>query len=107
MALRKVWSEPLSSSTNGFFTGKERDPHSTECSRICATPVESSGGVLKVTPNTLFSSSLTRLSTSAPVFLWRYNRASELTSAICCSRTSSKAGCADMEGSGFGKVRLI
>ena len=60
MALRNVFIELFSSSTKGFFTGYLRLPQSTECSRICATPVESSGGVLKVTPNTLFSSSLTQ-----------------------------------------------
>ena len=58
MALRKVFIELLMSSTKGFLTGYLREPQSTECSRMWATPVESSGGVLKVMPNTLFSSSL-------------------------------------------------
>ncbi|MNT40733.1 hypothetical protein D3C72_1770660 [compost metagenome] len=92
MALRKVCIDPFNNSTKGFLTGYFRLPHSTECSRICAIPVESSGGVLKVMPNTLFSSSLTRLSTSAPVFLCRNSCAWLFTSAICASRLSSKAG---------------
>ena len=69
MALRKVLSEPLSISTNGSFTGKRREPQSTECSRMCGTPVSSLGRVLKLHEKTLFSSSASTERTSAPVTL--------------------------------------
>ena len=46
---------------------QRREPQSTACSRMWATPVESRGGVRKVMPNTLFSSSLMSESSSAPV----------------------------------------
>ena len=36
-------SELFISSTNGSLIGYLRDPHSTECSRIWATPVEFGG----------------------------------------------------------------
>ena len=71
MALRKVLSELFISSTNGSLMGYLRDPHSTECSRMWATPVESEGGVPKLTPNTLFSSVLMSEISSAPVSTWR------------------------------------
>ena len=71
MALRNVLSELFMSSTNGSLIGYLRDPHSTECSRIWATPVESAGGVPKLTPNTLFSSALSSEINSAPVATWR------------------------------------
>ena len=43
IALRKVLSELFISSTNGSLIGYLRDPHSTECSRMWATPVEIGG----------------------------------------------------------------
>ncbi len=71
MALRKVLSELFISSTNGSLIGYLRDPQSTECSRMWATPVESDGGVAKLMPNTLFSSALRSEISSAPVATWR------------------------------------
>ena len=47
MAFKKVFKEPFTSSTKGSFTGNSFEPHNTECSRICATPVESFGVVRK------------------------------------------------------------
>ena len=46
---------------------------STECSIMCATPVESGGGVRKVTPKTLFSS-LLLIVVAAPFNSCRYRR---------------------------------
>ena len=34
MALRKVFKDPLMSSTKGSLMGYLREPHSTECSRM-------------------------------------------------------------------------
>ena len=49
--------------------GKFLDPHNTECSRICGSPVLSSGGVRNPTVNTLFSSSFSISTSLAPLFL--------------------------------------
>ena len=38
-------------SKNGSRTGKRREPASTQCSRMCGTPVSSDDGVGKVTEN--------------------------------------------------------
>ena len=40
MAFKNVFRDPFTSSTKGSFTGNFRDPQSTECSRMWATPVE-------------------------------------------------------------------
>ena len=71
MALRNVCMELLIRSTNGSLTGNLADPHSTECSRIWNTPVESAGGVLKPMAKALFSSSHARYSRRAPEAVWR------------------------------------
>ena len=63
----KVAHEPFSSSMNSSFTGYLREPESTACSRMWATPVWSEGSVLKLIPNDLFSSRLVSESSSAPV----------------------------------------
>ena len=81
MALRKVFREPLMSSTKGSLMGYLREPHSTECSRMWGMPVELAGGVRRVTPKHLFSSSLLRLMTSAPVLVWRKKNTLESYSA--------------------------
>ena len=57
------------SSTKGSLMGYLRDPQSTECSRMWGMPVELVGGVRRTTPKVLFSSSLQRDMSSAPVFL--------------------------------------
>eukprot|EP00966_Prymnesium_polylepis_P245817 5686229-Prymnesium_polylepis.2 len=89
IAFRNVFSEPFSSSTNGSFSGYLREPHSTECSRMCGTPVSSVGRVLKLALNTLFSSSASIESTSAPVCLWRYSALVRPRSGTDSSRRSS------------------
>src|SRR5262245_58735949 len=86
----KVAHEPFRSSMNSSFTGYLREPLSTECSRMCATPVSSEGSVGNVTAKVLFSSWLTSDSTSAPVRLCRKRRAAVSNSGMDCSRTSSK-----------------
>ena len=57
MAFRNVFSEPLTNSTKGSFSGNFREPHKTECSQIWGTPVLSDGVVRKEMENTLLSSS--------------------------------------------------
>lgn len=70
-ALRNVLSEPFISSTNGSLIGYLRLPQSTECSRMCGTPLLSSTGVRSTAPKVLFSSSgETQEMTSAPVLSW-------------------------------------
>ena len=56
-AFKNVFKEPFTSSTKGSFKGNLRDPHNTECSKMCATPVLSCGGVRNATWNTLLESS--------------------------------------------------
>ena len=68
MALRKVFKEPLTSSTNGSLSGYFLDPQSTECSTMCATPVSSAGVVRKLMENTLLSSSFSKKKRRAPLF---------------------------------------
>ena len=48
MALRKVFGLDRSTWENGSLTGNLFDPDRTVCSRICATPLLSSDGVLKM-----------------------------------------------------------
>src|SRR5262249_33367809 len=92
MALRNVAHEPLSSSMKSSFTGYLREPLSTECSRICATPVSSDGKVRNVTAKDLFSSRLVSDSTCAWVRLCWNRRAVVSSSGMNCSRTSLKSG---------------
>ena len=68
IALRKVFKEPLTSSTNGSLSGYLREPQSVECSTMCATPVSSTGGVRNEMEKTLLSSSLARKKRRAPLF---------------------------------------
>ena len=69
MALRNVFKEPLANSTKGSLDGNFLEPQSTECSSICGSPVESSGGVLKAIEKTLLSSLLFTSTILAPLFL--------------------------------------
>ena len=62
---------------------------STLCSRICATPVLSLGGVRNAILNTLFSSSFSISITLAPVFLWRRSQPVEWISVRFSSVTTS------------------
>ena len=94
MAFKKVFKDPLTSSTNGSFTGNLSDPQSTVCSMICGTPVLSDGGVRKPMQNTLLLSSLLMRNIFAPVFLCSKIIPSEFSSGICftCrSRYASRA----------------
>ena len=91
MAFRKVFRDPFTSSTNGSFTGKSLEPHSTECSMMWGTPVESEGGVRKPMANTLFSSSLAISKTRAPLFLCRRRYPFDFKSARSSARTRSYA----------------
>ena len=50
-----VFNDLLIIIKNGSLTGYFFDPHKAVCSKICATPVESSGIVLKATINTFSS----------------------------------------------------
>ena len=56
MALRNVFMEPLTSSTNGSLDGYFSEPHRTECSMMWGTPVESTGVVRNAILNTLLMS---------------------------------------------------
>mmetsp|Transcript_5534 Transcript_5534/g.20012 ORF Transcript_5534/g.20012 Transcript_5534/m.20012 type:complete len:204 (+) Transcript_5534:2845-3456(+) len=78
------------SSTNGSLIGYFREPHSTECSKMCGIPVLFSGGVRNVTPKHLFSSSFESDMTSAPVLRCLNRNAFASYSATYSSRTSSK-----------------
>ena len=82
MALRKVLREPFTNSTKGSLLGNFLEPHKTECSSICATPVELIDGVLKPIVNTLLSSSLSNKKILALVFLCNIDTAIELISSI-------------------------
>ncbi len=63
----KMYSEnPLPVLQKDPLPGNSLDPHSTECSRICATPVLSFGGVRNAILNTLFSSSFSISKLSLP-----------------------------------------
>eukprot|EP00966_Prymnesium_polylepis_P011693 268965-Prymnesium_polylepis.3 len=92
-ALRNVCSEPLSSSANGSLEVYLSEPHNTECSRMCGTPVESVTGVGKTIPKTLLSSSACAEITSAPDLTWRYVTALILYSSTSSTLISSNAGC--------------
>ena len=48
IALRKVFGLERRTCENGSFTGKRREPQRTVCSRIWATPLLSSDGVLNM-----------------------------------------------------------
>ena len=82
MALRKVFNDPFTSSTKGSFAGNFFEPHNTECSNICATPVESFEGVLKPIVNTLLLSSVSNAKILAFVFLCSSIAAFALSSSI-------------------------
>ena len=64
-----------------FLYGNFLDPHNTECSNICGTPVLSLGGVLKLIEKTLLSSSFFKYNSLAPVFSCSKNMAIELISS--------------------------
>ncbi|OQC68849.1 MAG: hypothetical protein BWX47_01593 [candidate division Hyd24-12 bacterium ADurb.Bin004] len=66
--MRKVLSEPFSSSTKGSFEGNFREPQSTECSMIWGRPVLSGGGVRKPIMKTLSSSRFSNFTRRAPLF---------------------------------------
>ena len=70
IAFKNVLRDPFTSSTKGSLRGNSLDPHKTECSSICATPVESVGGVLNPIEKTLLLSSFSMIAILAPVFLW-------------------------------------
>ena len=54
-AFINVFKDLLIIMKNGSLTGYFFDPHRAVCSKICATPVESSGIVLKATIKTFSS----------------------------------------------------
>ncbi len=87
MALRKVFKDPFASSIKGSFTGNSLEPHNTVCSIICATPVESLGGVRNPIENTLLSSVVSIRTTFAFVFSCssRYPWASSSVNSCCTS----------------------
>ena len=66
-AFIKVLRLLLSMEKKGSRTGNSLDPQSTVCSRIWATPVESSGTVLKATLKVFSLSSLRIWKCLAPV----------------------------------------
>ena len=45
MAFRKACRQPFLMCRNGSLVGELSEPCSTECSRMCGTPVSSDGGV--------------------------------------------------------------
>ena len=53
--LIKVLKDIIIIMKNGYITGYFFDPNRAVCSKICATPVESSGIVLKATIKTFSS----------------------------------------------------
>ena len=67
-AFRNVAKDPFASCTNGSFTGYFSEPHSTECSIMCGTPVSSYGSVRNPIANVLQSSSRSNQTSSAPFF---------------------------------------
>ena len=72
IALRNVLRLPLRRSTKGSLEGYRWLPHSTECSRICGTPVLSFGSVRKLTEKHLFWSGASINIIDAPVGSWLY-----------------------------------
>ena len=68
------------------------EPQSTECSMICATPVESFGVVLKPIMNTLFLSSFFSVKTLAPVPMCSYRDPSPRNSSMCFLSTNRYFG---------------
>ena len=88
IALRKVLMLLFKSSTNGSFTGYFSLPHSTLCSRMWNTPVESFGSVRKVMENTMFSAPLSSQKSRAPVFSCSIRTAFPSSSASYSFRTT-------------------
>ena len=65
-----MFKDPFTNSTKGSLAGNFLDPHNTECSKICGTPVLFGGGVRNPILKTLFSSSFSINKTLAPVLLF-------------------------------------
>ena len=57
----------MTRSTKGSFKGYLREPQREECSRICATPVSSAGGVLKEIEKTLLKPNIPRTIRFTPI----------------------------------------
>ena len=93
MALRKVFMEPLSSSTKGSRTGNLREPHRVECSRMWKMPVLSSGRVLKMMENSLFFSPLSSQISCAPLLTWTISTRVPFSSALSRTRVTAKPYC--------------
>jgi len=86
MAFKNVLRELFKSSKKGSFKGYFLEPQRTECSKMCAIPVLSFGGVLKFIPKTLFSSSFNIENSLAPVSSCSYKAAlDEISSISLCS----------------------
>ena len=70
IAFKNVFIDVFNIVINGSLAGYLRDPESTECSTIWATPVESFGGVLNPIPKERFWSSFSTQITCPPDCLW-------------------------------------
>ena len=107
-AFIKVFSERRSIMKKGSRTGYRSLPHSAVCSRICATPVESSGTVLSATMKTFSEESLLRCRCCAPVPGCSYSSTVRLRLGIGTARFKIKVlGCSLVTGAREGSLMCV
>jgi hypothetical protein len=79
----------LSMLKNGSRTGNRSDPHNSRCSRMCATPVLSSGGVRSTMENVLLTSAASRCRYVAPLAACLSKNAVMFSASRRCVATTS------------------